>query len=134
MIGGIVSLVVGQMLDLASIAIAVIRLSASVWFLRIATLFLAQAFDYATFSLMVARLGPNAEGNPLVGHMFGSFGLPALAAAKLSLVVLIGALTIASMAREQRRGVWAVVGGLPLALAIAAGLIGGITNAAVILN
>src|SRR6516225_5642610 len=110
------------MLDLASIAIAVIRLSASVWFLRIATLFLAQAFDYATFSLMVARLGPNAEGNPLVGHMFGPFGLPALAAAKLSLVFLIGALSITSMARDRRRGVWVDVGGVVVALGMDGGL------------
>jgi hypothetical protein len=133
-IGGTVSFVVGQLLDLTSIAVTVVRWSASVWFLRMATLFLAQAFDFATFSVMVSRLGPNAEANPLVGHVFGSLGLPALAAAKMSLVVLIGALTIAAMARERRGRVWPVVGGLPMALAIAAGLIGGITNAAVILS
>ena len=124
---------VGQLLDLVSVGGAVIRLSATARTLRIATLLLAQAPDSVTFSLMGGRLGPSAEANPLVGHMFGSLGLPALAAAKLFLVVLIGALTIAAMARE-RRGVWPVVGGLPLALAIAAGLVGGITNTSALLN
>ena len=41
--------------------------------------------------------------------------------------MLIGALSVAGTA-NGRRGVWAVIGGLPLALAIAAGLIGGITQ------
>ena len=133
MIGGTVSFVVGQLLDLVSISAMVIRWSASVRSLRLATLFLAQALDFVTFSLMVSRVGAHAEANPLVGHMFGSLGLPALAAAKLLLVVLIGALTLAAMAQERRGAVWPIVGGLPLALAIAAGLIGGITNTAAIL-
>ena len=127
-------MVVGQSLDLVSIGVLVIQRAASAPFLRIATLFLAQALDYATFSLMVGRVGPHAEANPLVSGMFGSLGLPALAVVKLSLVVLIGALSIAAMARERPGRVWPIVGGLPLALAIAAGLIGGITNTAAILD
>ena len=128
------SLVLGQSLELVSMGAFVVGRAASVRFLRIATLFLAQALDLVTFALMVYRHGPHAEANPLVADMFGSLGLVAVAAAKLFLVILIGALTLAGMSRERQGGVWSVVGGLPLALAIAAGLIGGITNTATILR
>ena len=59
-------------------------------------------------------------------------GMTAVVLGKLALVVLVGALSVAGTA-SGRRGVWAVIGGLPLALAIAAGLIGGITNTASVL-
>jgi hypothetical protein len=52
--------------------------------------------------------------------------------AKIALVTLIMALAVAAAVRGGQ-GRWALVGGMPLALGIAAGLIGGITNAAVIL-
>ena len=107
--------------------------AASFGFIRVATLFLAQALDLATFSVMVARHGASAEANPLVSDLFVTLGMPAVAFAKLALVVLIGALCLAASSRGSR-GVWSMVGGLPLALAIAAGLIGGITNAATILR
>src|SRR6476660_8178946 len=105
----------------------------SVRFLRLATLCLAQALDLATFSVMVARHGTAAEANPFVSDLFDAFGMPAVVAAKLALVCLIGALCIAAWGRGGR-GRWATVGGLPLALAIAAGLIGGITNTAAFLG
>ena len=101
-------------------------------FLRLVTLLLAQAFDLATFSVMVARHGAEAEANPIVNDLFGAYGMSAVVFAKLTLVILIGALCVASSARGGR-GAWSVIGGLPLALAIAAGLIGGITNAAALL-
>jgi hypothetical protein len=82
---------------------------------------------------MVARHGAAAEANPVVSDLFVTLGMPAVVLAKAALVLLIGALCIAAAARG-RRGVWAMVGGLPLALAIAAGLIGGITNTAVLLG
>lgn len=53
--------------------------------------------------------------------------------AKLALVVLVAALCVTSSSRGGR-GVWSMVGGPPLALAISAGLIGGITNAATFLR
>ena len=53
----------------------------------------------------------------------------AVAGAKAALVVLVGALFVAAWSR-QRGHLKAVAGGLPLALAITAGLVGGITNAA----
>jgi hypothetical protein len=133
-IGGVLYLVVSQSLDLVSIGVFVIRRSASFRFLSVATLFLAQALDFATFSIMVGRVGPHAEANPLVSGTFGALGLPALAALKLLVVVLVGALTVAATTRGRQGGLWSMVGGLPLALAIAAGLIGGITNTAAILR
>jgi len=101
--------------------------------LRLVTLVIAQAFDLATFHVMVARFGLSAEANPIVQHLFESNGMPALFAAKIALVLLTGSLTVLSAVRGGH-SIWAIVGGLPLALAIAAGLIGGITNAAVVLG
>lgn len=100
--------------------------------LRFVTLAIAQAFDFATFNAMVGTRGPAAEANPLVQSMFVALGTPAVAIAKIALVILIVALGIAAAVRGGE-GRWAAVGGLPLALGIAAGIIGGITNAAVLL-
>jgi hypothetical protein len=117
----------------ASLAWTAHRGAASFGFLRLATLFLAQALDLATFSVMVTRHGAAAEANPLVSDLFDTFGMPAVVFAKLALIVMIGGLCIAASSRGGR-GIWSVIGGMPLALAIAAGLIGGITNAAVLLS
>jgi len=132
-LGTAVSTLITQSLDLVSLAALVIGRAASVGFLRLATLFLAQAFDLATFSVMVARRGARAEANPIVNDLFDAFGMPAVVVAKLALVLLIGSLWVAASSRGGR-GVWSVVGGLPLALAIAAGLVGGITNTAAFLR
>jgi hypothetical protein len=128
-IGGLASILAAQAVDLASLVVVGIGRAANVAFLRLATLLLAQAFDLATFSVMVARHGPAAEANPIVTDLFVAYGMPAVIFAKAVLVLLVGALTAAAWARG-RRGVWSVVGGMPLALGIAVGLIGGITNAA----
>jgi hypothetical protein len=130
---GVVSVLAAQSLDLVGLVAAVCLRVASVGFLRLATLALAQAIDLATFSVMVTRHGAVAEANPIVSNLFVTLGLPAVALAKLALVVLVGALFLASAARGGR-GVWSLIGGLPLALAIAAGIIGGITNTAVLLG
>ena len=122
-----------QSIDIVSLVVLVFRRAASVGFLRIATLGLAQAFDLVTFSLMVARHGSLAEQNPLVNDLFATYGMPAVVLAKLALVVSISALCIAASSRGNR-GVWSMIGGLPLALAIAAGLIGGITNTATLVR
>ncbi len=101
--------------------------------LRFVTLALAQAFDFATFDTMVGVRGPSAEANPLIEGIFLALGTPAVVLAKVALVTLIVALGIAAAVRG-RQGVWAVVGGVPLALGIAAGLVGGITNTATLLG
>ncbi len=100
--------------------------------LRLLTLVTAQSLDLGTFALMIRRLGPGAEANPIVSQLFEALGMPAVALAKLALVVCIGALVVAGIDRGGR-GRWSAVAGVPLALAIAAGLIGGITNTATIL-
>ena len=133
MIGRVVSILVGESVDIVALAGSAVARASSVGFLRLATLFLAQALDLVTFSLMVARHGGVAEANPIVGSMFESSGMVATVLAKVALVVLIGALSVAAWARGNR-GVWSMVGGLPLALAITAGLIGAITNTATLLR
>jgi hypothetical protein len=132
-IGGLFSVLVSESIGIVSLVAIAVGRAATVGFLRFTTLCLAQAFDLATFTVMVARHGSAAEANPLVHDLFDAFGMPAVILAKLALVVLIGALCLAASSRNNR-GVWSVVGGLPLALAIAGGLIGGITNAATFLR
>jgi hypothetical protein len=102
-------------------------------FLRLATLTLAQALDLATFWVMVRWHGLQAEANPLVADLFQALGLPGVVLAKVALVVLVAALVFAA-AGQSRTRIWALVGGLPVALAISVGLIGGITNAATLLR
>jgi hypothetical protein len=128
-----VSILVGESVDIVALAGIAVGRATSIGFLRLATLFLAQALDLATFSLMVARHGAVAEANPIVGNMFESSGMFATVLAKVALIVLIGALSVAAWSRGNR-GVWSMVGGLPLALAITAGLIGAITNTATLLR
>ena len=132
MVGGLVSIAIAQAADLATLGIVVGRRAVSDDVLRLLTLALAQALDLVTFRIMMSAHGAAAEANPIVSDLFMSHGLPAVVLGKVALVVLIGALSVAGTA-NGRRGVWAVIGGLPLALAIAAGLIGGITNTATLL-
>lgn len=101
---------------------------------RLTVVALAQAFDYATFHLMVAAGGIGNEANPIVSNLFLRLGEPAVVLAKIAVIVLISALALAAFAAGQRGTRWKIVGGLPVALGIAAGLIGGITNAATFLG
>jgi hypothetical protein len=128
-LGGLAALLISQSVDLVALVAIGFGRAATVGFLRLATLALAQAFDLVTFSMMVARHGTIAEANPIVSNMFDMHGMAAVVLAKVALVLLVGALSVAAFSHD-RRGVWALIGGLPLALAIAAGLIGGITNTA----
>ena len=100
--------------------------------LRLVTLALAQGLDLVSFQVMVRLHGPGAEANPLVADLFEVNGLGALVVLKIALVVLVAALAVAGMSQGGRwtRG---LIGGVPLAIAIAIGLIGGITNASTIL-
>ena len=102
-------------------------------FLRLSTLILAQLLDLVTFDVMVHRVGPEAEANPFVSDLFLAAGMPAVAIAKIALILLVGSLVVAAYGHGERR-VWALVGGVPLALGISVGLIGGITNVATFLK
>ena len=101
--------------------------------MRLVVLMLAQALDLATFTAMVRTHGVAAEANPLVSELFDALGMPGVVIGKAFLIVLIGALCLAAAASTPSR-TWRVVGGLPMALAITIGLIGGISNAAVLLG
>ena len=105
----------------------------TVRFLALTTLVVAQALDMATFQWMVRQHGLHAELNPIVQDLFESFGMVAIVGAKVALIVLVGSLFAAAWSRRPGY-VRDLAGGLPIALAITAGLIGGITNAATILR
>ena len=126
---GLAAVVTSQTFELFLLVVNLVRRIASDTGLRLATLFLAQTLDLATFSVMVARHGAGAEANPIIVQVFDSFGMPAVIIVKLVLITFVAALALAASGKGNRK-LWAMVGGLPLAVAIAAGLIGGITNAA----
>ena len=87
----------------------------------------AQLFDLGTFMTMIGRLGPQAEGNPIVAGLLSEGGMGAILAAKLALIVLIGATTVVLAARGDGRArrAWTILTGC----AIVAGLFGGWSNA-----
>ncbi len=88
------------------------------------TMSAAQLFDLATFLTMVHRLGRGAEANPLVAVIFGAYGFPIVAIAKVTLLALVTAIgTI--LLKGQRTG-WLTAG--ILAAGIVIGLVGGISN------
>jgi hypothetical protein len=89
------------------------------------TMVASQLLDLATFVTMVRRLGPHAEANPLVHAMLISGGLSTVLLAKLALVVLVGAVAVVLLAT---RNSWHRAGGVLLAIAIGAGILGGWTN------
>ncbi len=61
-----------------------------------------QGSDLLTFMGMMLVHGPAAEANPLVGHAVITFGLPAVIAIKIALIVFVVA-TFAIVARDHRR-------------------------------
>jgi hypothetical protein len=96
---------------------------------RVLSVLAAQLFDFATFTIMVGRHGIAAEMNPLVAAGFEVFGIPILVAMKTALFVLISAIVVILNrdAARQRTGLaWAA---LISVLAVAGGLLGGISNA-----
>ena len=99
--------------------------------LAVLTLTIAQLFDLGTFIQMVGRHGSAVEANPIVHLLLIDFGLPFVVVAKvvvLSLVVAVVGVLAGRAALEHPRLTAAV-----FAIAIAAGLIGGWSNARVIL-
>lgn len=92
----------------------------------------AQLLDLATFARMVSVHGPRAEANPFVASLLMDHGLQFVAVTKIvGLALVVG--VIAVLARRD-----GVKGHPRLALAVAAcavaaGILGGWTNVAVIL-
>jgi hypothetical protein len=93
----------------------------------VVTMSVAQLLDLATFDLMVRQLGVRAEMNPLVGALFGAYGLRVVAIAKVALLALITAIIAIVAAAPARRWQAAVVG-VVLAVAIVAGVVGSASN------
>jgi hypothetical protein len=98
----------------------------------IVTMSVAQLLDLATFDVMVRQLGPDAEGNPLVATLYAAHGLPVVAVAKVALIALVTAVVAVIANPTMRRAQARIVVLVVLALAIAAGVVGGATNAAAI--
>ena len=72
-------------------------------FLRLSTLILAQLLDLVTFDVMVHRVGPEAEANPFVSDLFLAAGMPAVAVAKIALILLVGSLVVGVRSRGAAR-------------------------------
>jgi hypothetical protein len=96
------------------------------------TMAVAQLFDLATFMAMIRRLGPGAELNPIVLGMLGSGGMASIVLAKVALVVLIGAVSVALV--QGRGGAMQRAATVLLGCAIVAGVFGGWTNAITIVR
>ena len=92
------------------------------------TMSAAQLLDLATFMAMVRAVGPAAEANPLVAFLFGAYGFPLVAIAK---VVLL-AVTAAIVAMLARRPAAPRLAAAVIAAGIVVGLVGGISNSVVL--
>jgi hypothetical protein len=96
--------------------------------LRLATILAAQLFDFATFTIMIARHGIVGEANPIVAQGFVAFGLPIVVIGKIALIVLCGSLQVVLLRGVGTgRASWRLATLVAL-LAVAAGLAGGISN------
>ena len=100
--------------------------------LHLVTLATVQFFDFGTFVTMVARYGPAAEANPLVATLFVSYGLPVLLVAKVAVVVLAAAVVVVLAGSVGGRG-RGLLRGFVLATGVAAGMLGGVSNAVTLL-
>jgi hypothetical protein len=91
----------------------------------------AQLLDLATFTRMVSVHGPRVEANPVVAFLLTDLGLPFVAVAKIAaLSVVVAVITVLA----GRDGVAAhrKIAGAVVAVAVVAGIVGGLSNAIVI--
>jgi len=95
------------------------------------TMTAAQLLDLATFAEMMRRVGPEAELNPLVSVLFGAYGLPVVAIAKVALLGLVVAIVVSLANRPRSRLAGALIG-VVLVAGIGAGIVGGASNVAAI--
>jgi len=91
----------------------------------------AQLLDLATFTRMVSVHGPRVEANPLVVFLLTDMGLPFVAVAKIAALSVIVAIIVVLAGRDGRER-YPRVATTVASVATIAGLIGGLTNAIVI--
>jgi len=96
---------------------------------RLAAIFAAQLFDFATFMIMVKLHGIDAELNPLVSVGFASGGFPGLLVGKIALIVLISSITVIIGRNAAPRTGSARLATVLTVFAVCAGVFGGFTNA-----
>jgi len=99
--------------------------------LALLTLTIAQLFDLGTFIRMVNVHGSAAEANPVVQVLLADFGLRFVVVAKIAALSLVVAV-VGVLAGRASVGHPRTVAGV-ITVAIVAGLIGGVSNARVIL-
>jgi hypothetical protein len=91
----------------------------------------AQLLDLGTFAAMIDVHGVDSEANPLVVGMLTAHGLPFAAVAKLAGLSLIVAIVVVLAERTDRPG-YPRLARTIAGIAVLAGLIGGLTNALVL--
>jgi hypothetical protein len=89
------------------------------------TMSAAQMLDLVTFMAMMREVGPAAEANPLVSVLFGAYGFPMVAIAKVTLLALVTGIAaiLANVPANPR------LAGAVVTVAILVGVIGGLSNA-----
>lgn len=110
------------------------RTASSLLRLRLATLLVAQLFDFGTFTVMIARHGAIAEANPLIAQGLVAYGLPLLALAKAALVLLLGSIVVILGSPGPRRPAATRLATAVAVLAVAGGLLGGFSNVLVFVD
>ncbi len=100
--------------------------------LALLTLTIAQLFDLGTFVRMVTLHGPGAEANPLVHLLLTEHGLPLLIVAKIVVLSLVVAIVAVLAGRTEGAGHRRMAAAV-ISVAIVAGVIGGWSNAKVLL-
>jgi hypothetical protein len=115
------------------VAASVDRVQARTMSLAVLTLTAAQLFDLGTFIRMVGRHGSAAEANPIVSGLLHGHGLEfALVAKIVALSVVVAVTVVLSQHPEDARPTRLAT--LIAAVAVVAGLVGGLSNALVILG
>ena len=92
------------------------------------TMAAAQLLDLATFVAMVNAAGPAAEANPLVAFLFGAYGFPMVAIAKIVLLAVTAAIVAMLLGVRPRPR----LAGAVIAAGIVVGIVGGISNTQVL--
>jgi hypothetical protein len=96
---------------------------------RLAAIFAAQLFDFATFMIMVKLHGISSELNPLVQDGFALGGFRGLFVFKLALIVLVSSTIVILGRNAAPRTMTARLAAAVTVIAVCAGVFGGFSNA-----